>query len=303
MKALAQSLMQSKRRNAVQRSTREWTTGRFRKSCRSRFAAYSPGAQEHRKRPRTCFEGPFGKLLRATGPMAKANPFRFSTKFQDDETDMLYYGYRYYNASTGGWLSRDPIQERGGRNLYGFVYNNPIGRIDRLGLFVETCPGSLEAIVARCACKAAAGGKAGSAGGPLAAITCVAGVVAAELVAIDVGLAIEIAALEKQNEEDARNFEEKSREYDDLRNRCRQKVPPELANPGNDIEKLCAKWRWELERNKDCIAKQIAYSKKWFGGPDERHWRKIKEIERGNETLEDKIKRLCKPCPEPGSSK
>jgi hypothetical protein len=26
--------------------------------------------------------GPFGEVLRATGPMAKANPFRFSTKYQ-----------------------------------------------------------------------------------------------------------------------------------------------------------------------------------------------------------------------------
>jgi RHS repeat-associated protein len=33
--------------------------------------------------------------------MGKANPFRFSTKYQDDETDLLYYGRRYYNASTG----------------------------------------------------------------------------------------------------------------------------------------------------------------------------------------------------------
>jgi hypothetical protein len=39
--------------------------------------------------------------------MAKVNPFRFSTKYQDDETDLLYYGYRYYNATMGGWLSRD----------------------------------------------------------------------------------------------------------------------------------------------------------------------------------------------------
>ena len=51
--------------------------------------------------------GPFGELLRATGPMAKSNPFRFSTKYQDDETDLLYYGYRYYNPSTGRWQSRD----------------------------------------------------------------------------------------------------------------------------------------------------------------------------------------------------
>jgi RHS repeat-associated protein len=43
--------------------------------------------------------------------MAKANPFRFSTKYQDDETDLLYYGYRYYNSNTGRWLSRDPLGE------------------------------------------------------------------------------------------------------------------------------------------------------------------------------------------------
>jgi RHS repeat-associated protein len=78
--------------------------------------------------------GPFGELIRATGPMAKLNPFRFSTKYQDDESDFLYYGYRYYNQSTGRWLSRDPIGEQRGRNLYGFVFGDPISRWDRLGL-------------------------------------------------------------------------------------------------------------------------------------------------------------------------
>ena len=92
------------------------------------------------------------------------------------------------------------------------VYNNPIRRIDRLGLFVETCPGALKAIAARCACRAAAAGTTGSAGGPLAAIACVAAAVAAELVAVDVALAMEVAALEKQNEQDAQKIDEKSRE-------------------------------------------------------------------------------------------
>jgi RHS repeat-associated protein len=54
--------------------------------------------------------GPFGEVLRATGPMAKANPSGFSTKSRDDETDLLYYGYRYYNPSTGRWLSLDPLE-------------------------------------------------------------------------------------------------------------------------------------------------------------------------------------------------
>jgi RHS repeat-associated protein len=78
--------------------------------------------------------GPFGEVIRQTGPMATTNPFRFSTKYQDDESDLLYYGYRYYKASTGDWLSRDPIGEAGGRNLYGLLGNDPINIIDAKGL-------------------------------------------------------------------------------------------------------------------------------------------------------------------------
>jgi len=53
--------------------------------------------------------------------MAKNNPFRFSTKYQDDESDLLYYGYRYYKPSTGTWPNRDPLGERG----FAFVANKP----------------------------------------------------------------------------------------------------------------------------------------------------------------------------------
>ena len=120
---------------------------------------------------------------------------------------------------------------------------------------------------------------------------------------IDVALAIEVAALAQQNEEDARQIEEKKREYDQLKERCKQPVPPELADHGNDIEKLCAMWRWELQREKDCLAMRLAFSKKWYNGQDERHWRKIREHERAIEKLEDKIRRPCKPCPETGGSK
>ncbi|WCJ60960.1 hypothetical protein NXS98_07525 [Fontisphaera persica] len=41
--------------------------------------------------------GPFGEPIRATGPVALVNPFRFSTKYCDDETGQYYYGYRYYS--------------------------------------------------------------------------------------------------------------------------------------------------------------------------------------------------------------
>jgi RHS repeat-associated protein len=45
-----------------------------------------------------------------------------------------YYGYRYYDPATGRWPSRDPIEEKGGVNLYGFVGNNGVNRWDLLGL-------------------------------------------------------------------------------------------------------------------------------------------------------------------------
>ena len=44
-----------------------------------------------------------------------------------------FYGYRYYDPLTGRWPSRDPIGERGGVNLYGFVRNNGIYVFDILG--------------------------------------------------------------------------------------------------------------------------------------------------------------------------
>jgi RHS repeat-associated protein len=71
--------------------------------------------------------GPFGELVRSSGSMAKVNPFRFSTKYQDDESDLLYYGYRYYNPSTGRWISRDPLWERAFRQMMMRRLDDPLG--------------------------------------------------------------------------------------------------------------------------------------------------------------------------------
>jgi RHS repeat-associated protein len=78
--------------------------------------------------------GPFGEVIRCTGPMAKANPIRFSTKYDDDETGLCYYGYRYYGPGTGRWLSRDPVQESSGFNIYSYVEDASVNSVDFLGL-------------------------------------------------------------------------------------------------------------------------------------------------------------------------
>ncbi len=78
--------------------------------------------------------GPFGEPLRATGPAAGKCPFRFSSKYTDEETGLLYYGYRYYNPVLGRWISRDPLGESVSPHSSLFSANDSINRIDVLGL-------------------------------------------------------------------------------------------------------------------------------------------------------------------------
>ena len=76
---------------------------------------------------------PFGVQTLATGTYAASNPFRFSSEYYDSETGLAYYNYRYYSPVLGRWLSRDPIEEQGGYNLYGMVDNNAVVYFDFLG--------------------------------------------------------------------------------------------------------------------------------------------------------------------------
>ena len=108
--------------------------------------------------------GAFGETLRVSGDtIAADNPFRFSTKYLDSDearqrvdgdaegvarraeeagapwalmrqTGLIYYGFRYYSASLGRFLNRDPLGEAGGSNLYSFVENDPVNGWDYLGL-------------------------------------------------------------------------------------------------------------------------------------------------------------------------
>ena len=78
---------------------------------------------------------PYGNLTAMSGDQAEANPFRFSSKYCDDETSLYYFGYRFYSPSLGRWINRDPMEENEGRNLFAFVGNDPVGNVDPFGLF------------------------------------------------------------------------------------------------------------------------------------------------------------------------
>jgi hypothetical protein len=53
----------------------------------------------------------------------------------------------FYNPTQGRWLSRDPIAEQGGINLKSFADNDPVARIDHLGLLVPDLEGQEDAII------------------------------------------------------------------------------------------------------------------------------------------------------------
>jgi RHS repeat-associated protein len=75
----------------------------------------------------------YGKVLSSSGTYAAANPFRFSTKWFDDESGLGYWGYRYYSPRLGRWLSRDPARYVDGPHLYVYVHNGPSTSVDSLG--------------------------------------------------------------------------------------------------------------------------------------------------------------------------
>ena len=90
---------------------------------------------------------PFG-LLTATTRSATStgydfctyNPFRFSSEYADDALGLVYYNYRHYEPIMGSWLSRDPIEELGGLNLYENAGNDLINKKDRKGLSTSSIP-------------------------------------------------------------------------------------------------------------------------------------------------------------------
>ncbi|MBT9592352.1 RHS repeat domain-containing protein [Akkermansia muciniphila] len=78
---------------------------------------------------------PYGGLVTSEGNMAQENKFRFSCEYMDDELGLIYYNYRHLNPHDGRWISRDPIMEQGGWNLYSYIYNSPTISNDIIGLY------------------------------------------------------------------------------------------------------------------------------------------------------------------------
>jgi RHS repeat-associated protein len=60
------------------------------------------------------------------------NPWRFCSKRSDE--NLIFFGKRFYDPSLGRWLTPDPAGFADSPNLYLYVLNNPLNRLDLFGL-------------------------------------------------------------------------------------------------------------------------------------------------------------------------
>jgi RHS repeat-associated protein len=74
---------------------------------------------------------PYGNVTSSTAPLA--NPFGFAGQYLDTESGLYYLRARYYDPSTGQFISPDPAVVMT-REAYTYTADNPLNATDPLGL-------------------------------------------------------------------------------------------------------------------------------------------------------------------------
>ena len=76
----------------------------------------------------------FGKTTNSSGSLT--NPFQYTGREFDSESSLYYMRARYFDPSTGRFISEDPIGLDGGENFYAYTGNSPVDLKDPFGLYI-----------------------------------------------------------------------------------------------------------------------------------------------------------------------
>ncbi|MFH1498788.1 MAG: RHS repeat-associated core domain-containing protein [Verrucomicrobiota bacterium] len=219
----------------------------------------------------------FGNTVASSGTYASTNLYRFSTKPLDSVSELYYYGFRYYNPSTGRWPSRDPIQELGGFNLYGMVENDPVNFFDISGLYKSSMQSPTGAAVMA----------------DLAGTGATAGVSVGATVVVNAAI-VNTIIQPGQKPKDVltkAELEEYVRERGNYKSQCGQSMPPGLD--------LCKRLEWLIAHKKNCLKLREEFGKKWHNDNDPAHNKTNDDLRRGITNDERTYKLNCTPCPPP----
>ena len=74
----------------------------------------------------------FGKQTGSSGSLT--NPFQYTAREFDPETNLYFYRARYYDPTVGHFLGEDPVRSPVKPNRYSYVRNSPLNRIDSSGM-------------------------------------------------------------------------------------------------------------------------------------------------------------------------
>jgi RHS repeat-associated protein len=192
-------------------------------------------------------------------------------------TGLYNYGYRYYHPKLGRWLSRDPIGEEGGGNLYRFVGNDISNNFDVLGLLFGAILGAIAGGVVGAAEGIAFGAGLGAGVGPLALPgggTLAGGAAGGLLGGIIGGIAGAIAGgiagdILEQASQAARRGIDQIKE-DILRIRCQRlrKIKEDNCNGAGGCTALmcCEELAERLRKGQECLRLRRRIAAECFGG-------------------------------------
>jgi RHS repeat-associated protein len=200
---------------------------------------------------------PYGRTTLVSG--SNLATFQYTGDYAHQASGLSLTYFRAYDPNTGRWLSRDPLEEEAGINLYDYVGDNPDDLVDPFGLQGLLVIPEAEGIIdfeAWLAARQAA-------------------IKATQMAATAAAAAATAAAVEKETERRA------------YKARCDQKPPPGLCP--------CDLWRWLIQRNADCKQMRNNFTKKWYpNGGDAGHQTYVDQLDANTAKLMKLIAKNCK---------